>query len=253
MAAAAQGVVERIAAAGIDPQEVLHEAGLCSDEIVDPTRRIGLAEYCRVFEIAARKTLRVSFGLEFGCNFQPQQLGLLGYLAISAPDLGQALRKFAVYLPVHQQATHVAVEIREDGMATVEYAIVDRSIKERRQDAELSIAMLLGLFRHCLGTRWTPQAVHLMHSQPEGRTRYEDLLGVRPLFQQSANRVVFRRRDLDCPMPRQDERLMRLLEGELRRQLPGMRTGGDVISLARHQIARTLESGKVELEGISAQ
>ena len=253
MAAAAQGVAERIAAAGIDPAEVLQEAGLRHDDILDPTRRIGLSEYCRVFEVAARRTQLASFGLEFGSAFLPQQLGLLGYLAISAPTLGQALRKFALYLPVHQQATYLAVSGRSDGTAAVEYAIVDGSIRERRQDAEVSIAMLLGLFRHSLGVRWAPQAVHLMHPRPDGRTRYEELLGVRPLFDQTGNRIVFRRSELDCPMPRQDERLMRLLEAELRKQLPAVPPGIDVLTLARHQIACALENGEVELGAIAAQ
>jgi len=253
MAAAAQGVAERIAAAGVDPEAVLQEAGLQSEDIADPTSRIGLSQYCRVFEIAARRTRQVSFGLEFGAAFAPQQLGLLGYLAISAPNLGQALRTFAAYLPVHQQATHLAVTGRSGDTAAVEYAIVDGSITERRQDAEVSIAMLLGLFRHCLGARWSPQAIHLMHSRPEGRTRYEELLGVRPLFEQTGNRIVFRRCELDCPMPRQDERLARLLEAELRKQLPRVRARVDVLALARHQIACTLESGELELGRIAAQ
>jgi AraC-like DNA-binding protein len=133
----------------------------------------------------------------------------------------------------------------------VEYAILDDAVRDRQQDAELSIGMLFNLFRHCLGARWLPAAIHLMHARPAGRTRYEDLLGVRPLFDQSSNRILFRRGDLECPMPRQDERLMRLLEAELRKQLPAGTTGADIVARARHEIALALDSTDLELATIS--
>lgn len=253
MAAAAQGLLERIAASGVDPDDVLSEAGLRRRDVADPSRRIGLSEYCRAFEIAARKTTRSNFGLEFGASFRPQQLGLLGYLAISASTLGHALRKFAAYLPVHQQATHVGISTVEDGNAAVEYVILDSSIKERQQDAELSIGMLFSLLRHVLGPHWSPIGVHLMHDRPVGRTRYEELLGVRPQFAQSSNRILMRRSELDCPMPRRDEQLMRLLEQELKKQLPVSAGSADVLARARHEIALALDSGDVELTAVARQ
>lgn len=251
MAAAAHGVGERIAAAGVDPLDVLGEAGLSGEELSDPTRRIALAQYCQVFEIAAHKTARASFGLEFGSGFHPQQLGMLGYLAISAPTLELALRKFAVYLPAHQQATHLVLRKLTDGRALVEYAILDGSIQARQQDAELSIAMLLNLFRHCLGSRWLPIGIHFMHSRPGGHTRHEELLGSRPLFGQTSNRIVFRQVDLDCEMPRKDHDLMRLLEFQLEKQLADTRAYYDIVERARHELSIALESGNCDIGMVS--
>jgi AraC-like DNA-binding protein len=244
---------ERIAAAGINPEDILQEAGLRRRDLAEPGRRIALAQYCRAFELAARRTARTNFGLEFGATFHPQHLGLLGYLAISAPTLGQALRKFAAYLPAHQQATHVGISAFEEGSAAVEYVILDSSIRERQQDAELSIGMLFSLLRHCLGSRWSPIGIHLMHDRPRGRTRYEELLGVRPLFAQSSNRILLRRGELDCPMPRRDEQLMRLIEAELRKQLPASSSSTDVLARARHEIALALDSAELELDAIASR
>lgn len=251
MAAAAHGVGERIAAAGVDPEDVLAAAGLKGDELSDPTRRIALARYCQVFEIAACKTARASFGLEFGSAFHPQQLGMLGYLAISAPTLEVALRKFTAYLPAHQQATHLVLRKLTDGRALVEYAILDGAIQARQQDAELSIAMLLNLFRHCLGSRWLPISVHFMHPRPPGHTRHEELLGARPLFGQTCNRIIFRQVDLDCDMPRKDRDLMRLLEFQLEKQLADTRGYNDIVQRARHELAIALENGNCDIAMVS--
>ena len=251
MAAAAHGVGERIAAAGVDPRDVLTEAGLSAEELSDPTRRIALAQYCKVFEVAADKTARASFGLEFGSAFHPQQLGMLGYLAISAPTLEVALRKFASYLPAHQQATHLVLRKLTDGRALIEYAILDGSIEARQQDAELSIAMLLNLFRHCLGSRWLPSGIHFMHPRPAGHTRHEELLGTRPLFGQTSNRILFRQVDLDCDMPRKDHDLLRLLELQLERQLADTHAYSDIVERARHEVAIALETGSCDIAMVS--
>ncbi len=174
--------LERLAASSIDPQEVLTEVGLDAGDFSDPTNLIFLSRYCEFFELAASRTRRANFGLAFGATFHPQQLGLLGYVAISAPTLGAALRQFATYLPTHQQATHLSIVSGPDKTAALEYAILDGSIKRRQQDAELSIGMLLNLFRHSLGPSWRPLAIHLMHAKPAGRTQYEDYLSVTPRF-----------------------------------------------------------------------
>ncbi len=168
MAAAASGALERIAATGVDPEDVLSEVGLRSSDFTDPTNRISLASYCSFFEVAARKTTRSSFGLEFGASFQPQQLGMLGYLAVSSPTLGVALRKFAAYLPTHQQATRLAVIDDSDSVSYLEYAILDGEIRHRQQDADCPL--------RCSSTSsplprpgWVPSAIHLMHAKTGGK------------------------------------------------------------------------------------
>jgi AraC-like DNA-binding protein len=251
LAAAAHGVSERIAAAGVDPCDVFAAAGLEAQELQDPTRRISLSQYCQVFEIAAHKTMHSSFGLEFGSAFHPQHLGMLGYLAISAPTLGMALRKFSDYLPAHQQATHLAVRTLTDGRAMIEYAILDGSIRARQQDAELSIAMLLNVFRHCLGSSWLPMGLHFMHARPPGRTRHEELLGARPLFAQTSNRIIFRQAELDCEMPRRDHDLLCLLESQLGKQLADTRACSDIVERVRHEMGLALEAGGCDVGVIS--
>lgn len=253
MAAAAQGALERVAACGVDPRDVLRDAELAADDFSHPTHRISLSSYCQFFEVAARKTAHDGFGLEFGASFQPQQLGLLGYLAISAPTLGAGLEKFSAYLPAHQQATHVATKVAADGTAAVEYAILDPSIANRRQDAELSVAMLFNVLRHSLGPRWRPLAIHLMHSRPSGRISYEEFFGTRPRFEQTSNRIVFRRAELDCPMPRRDASLMHLLEAELTRHLPAREPGTDILERARYEIAVALPVARCDLPQIARQ
>lgn len=253
MAAAAQGALERIAASGVDPEEILADADLSAADFEDPTHRISLASYCRFFEMAAEKTTHRNFGLEFGASFHPQQLGMIGYVAVSAPTLGVALRKFATYLPTHQQATRLVISGAADDTMAIEYAILDGAIKLRQQDAELSVAMLINLFRHGLGPRWSPLAVHFMHRRPDGKTRYEELFGASPRFEQTSNRIVFRRQELDCAMPRRDEHLMALLELELEKRLRLCDANADILARVRYEIGIALAKGHLDLALIATQ
>jgi AraC-like DNA-binding protein len=252
-AAAAFGALDRIAASGVDPWEVLGEVGLDAGDFADPTNLIHLARYCELFEVAAQRTGRTNFGLEFGATFHPQGLGLLGYVAISSPTLGAGLRQFSTFLAAHQQATHLSVVKAADRTAAIEYAILDGTIKRRQQDAELSIGMLLNICRHSLGPEWTPMAVHLMHAKPIGRTYYEDYLGVTPRFEQSSNRLVFAKSDLECSMPRQDDTLMRLLTLELQKSLKLRDYSIDVLDRARYAVELALSAGTFGLEVVSNQ
>ncbi len=194
LAAAAQGIAARISAAGVDPADVLSEVGLRASDLADPgspNRPVTVlrgVRSCRTPHHAHSLRPRIRHVVSSTAT------RVAGATWRSAPQhWAPALRKFAAYLPAHQEATRLALRGAAGASAAVEYAILDDSIKHRQQDAELSIAMLFNLFRHCHGSRWTPLGIHLMHTKPTGRTRYEELLGTRPQFSQSSNRIVFRR------------------------------------------------------------
>jgi hypothetical protein len=53
----------------------------------NPINEISLGQYCRMFEQAAIETQYDNFGLRFGIDFKPRQLGPLGYMAINSPTL----------------------------------------------------------------------------------------------------------------------------------------------------------------------
>src|SRR5581483_7173690 len=137
IAAAATGVVEFIDQHGGDIDRIFGNAGIAPDSAGSPTLRLELKSYCRLFEVASCATKHDNFGLWFGNQFQPRDLGLWGYTAISSPTLGSALRNLVELFPYHQESSCMSLRRGDDGLMRLEYQIEAPDIVERRQDAEL--------------------------------------------------------------------------------------------------------------------
>ena len=60
-------------------------AGIAPEMAGQPTLQLRLAAFITLFEEAARRTQQDNFGLWFGNQFMPRDLGLWGYAAISSP------------------------------------------------------------------------------------------------------------------------------------------------------------------------
>ena len=88
LAAAATGIVEHIERRGGDIDSIFGNTGISPSMAGSPTLQIKLACFCRLFEEAAHQTGNENFGLWFGNQFRPHDLGLWGYLAVSSPTLG---------------------------------------------------------------------------------------------------------------------------------------------------------------------
>lgn len=143
-------------------------------------------------------------------------LGLIGFIALASPTLGEAAKNLAHYFPLHQSGTRTRLFTR-DGLLHLEYQIVDGRIVNRRQDAELTMGMFVNLFRHCLGRTWSPEEVHLEHAAPQAPEEHEHAFHAPIFFGRGSNRLVFRNDQLDRPMPGADPQLLSLLRATLTR------------------------------------
>jgi hypothetical protein len=72
LAAAARDLERSIAATGIDSHRVFELADVDPARIADPSLRLELTDYCRLFEIAARETGDDFFGARFGQCSRPR-------------------------------------------------------------------------------------------------------------------------------------------------------------------------------------
>lgn len=211
LASAATGIVEHIERRGGDIDSIFGNTGVSPTMAGSPTLPIRLACFCRLFEEAARQTGDGNFGLWFGNQFRPHDLGLWGYLAVSSPTLGVALRNIIDTFPFHQQHSLLRLAPRNDGLLMLQYQIRAPDIVERRQDADLSLGMFLNIFRECLGRGWTPETVYFEHPRPVDAEQHEAAFDAPACFSQPTNALVFRPEALKHPMPRRDPKMMAMM------------------------------------------
>lgn len=211
LAAAATGTVSFFEKYGGDIDRIFGCAGLQVDDLSNPLAELNLGQYCALFEEAAKQTGNNNIGLQFGQNFAPKQLGMLGYSAISAPTLAAALINLEQYFPAHQGQTSFGL-IKEDGIYWLSYRIIDRRIKERRQDAELSLGMFCNIFKAALGKDWAPLEIRFEHSRPDGHAEHEMRFGAPVRFGRRTNAIAFDPKDLQAIMPDQDPYLASIVK-----------------------------------------
>ncbi len=91
LAAAASGIDRSIAATGINSHRVFELAGVDPAKITDPSLRLELIDYCRLFDTAAGQTGDDFFGARFGQWFTPAHFSAIGTLVMSAPTVRDGL------------------------------------------------------------------------------------------------------------------------------------------------------------------
>jgi AraC-like DNA-binding protein len=235
LASATTGVLDLIDRNKGDADRILGEVRLRPQDIADPYSELILAQFCKLFEAAAQLTGNDNFGLHFGESFRPQQLGVIGYAAISSPTLYSAVRNMEAFFPAHQGLSSFGL-IQDGDMLWLSYAVFDPHIEQRRQDAELSMGMFLNIFRHALGQDWAPLEVRFEHDAPDAPQDHERVFRAPVRFGRRTNAFAFRRQDLDVRMPTQDPYLFSVIEPFLRSRVELTRKPEDFASRVRNQI-----------------
>ena len=154
LAAAASGLVDFIAAQGGDVDSIFGTCGLAPEMTTAPTLHLRLAAYCGLFEEAAQQTGHDNFGLWFGQQFSPRDLGMWGYASLSSPTLGSALENLVGLFRYQQSSSVMHLRPETAGRMRLEYQITTPAIVARRQDAELSLGQFTNIIRECCGRQW---------------------------------------------------------------------------------------------------
>jgi AraC-like DNA-binding protein len=229
LAAATTGFREFLSRNGGTADSVFAQVGLAENQLNDINRPVDLGCYVRMMELAAAETGNDNFGLWFGQQFKPEMLGLIGAIAIASPTLGSALANLTRLFPYHQQATHTNLS-RQGELMCLEYRIIDGGIVERRQDAELTLGMLMNVFRHCLGANWAPEEILFEHPKPLEWRQHSQAFAASVRFGQRTNALIFRTDRLHQRMPQGDLRRATMLCD----QLINIGGGVGVLSLLDH-------------------
>ncbi|HTQ71549.1 MAG TPA: AraC family transcriptional regulator [Acidocella sp.] len=248
---ATAGLLPLLTALGADADRIFGPAGIDASNLnAGSEGALALSSYVEVMERAARQSGRPDFGLLYGSSFPASSHGLVGDIALAAPSIGMALRQFTDLFPLHQEASEARL-VEESGLLRLEYRILDWRIFERRQDAELTIAMFQNLLREAYGPGFRPVEVHFEHPQPEGSAVHEGVFAAPVFFGQRTNAIVFAPGNLSRRMPGADiARFARLAAQAYGRRLPHGRV--PLEARVRAEIRSRLPDGAPPIMDIAA-
>ena len=244
------GFADFITHQGGDADHILNRAGLSTDLAQKPNDPISLNSYCHAMDDAVKRTGNDNFGLWFGDQFAVEALGMLGFLVLSSATLREALANLIKYFPVHQKNSLLNYSEKQ-GLAKLTYRVIDGNILNRRQDAELTIALFLNIFRQALGPIWSPCQVHFEHVRPANNNDHRKVFGSDVYFSRDSNAIYFRTAILDVKMPQCNAMLFNIMQQNLE-MLGGLnRATVNVVSKVKDELITLLPAGHPRLEDVA--
>jgi len=248
-AAAATGLIEAIDAAGGDPDRVLAAVGLDRADVSDRYAFIPSAAFTLALDEAARVTGDDCFGLHFGEQYHPKDIGALTYVVLNSPTVGAAFHNAARYLHVHNQAA-TASFVRTDTQACLQHRLGVAPFQRRRQHQELALTVGLATLRLMAGSEWCPREVRFEHAPPSRTSEHARIFGAPVLFGCDGNVMVVDPEFCDRDVPTADRRLYPILEQYLERQLESPTENRFVVSV-RTAIERAVRDGEPRLTDVA--
>ena len=224
----------------------------------DPYEQIPLARFVNFLEAAAYALRDPLLGARLGARSRMEDLGLIGVMFMTSPNLQIALGQLRRFFPVLQSATRVELDARS-AMPVFTYQILGPTIWPRRQDAELTLSMTCSAIRSLLGERWNPVEVHFEHARAQHAGReldsaLEEIFRAPVLFNQPANRLILDPHDLVRPVAARAEGMGPHLERHLKDLMRTKETTFDsCVSQVSHIISKRLGHEDLEVQSIAAE
>ncbi|MCY1412399.1 HTH-type transcriptional regulator VirS [compost metagenome] len=229
----------------------LAAVGLSESILSAPESEIPVTQYVALWEVLGRE-VSPSIGLEVAMRTESSELGAYGYAIRCAPTMQMVLRSLSHFMVVLTQSTQLVVE--DSGKwITLAYRVTDPVIVQRRQDAELTIGIILSLLREVTRSpQLMPVRVDFEHRAPGDLSRHREVFACPIRFEQPDNRLYFPRELLDMSIRTADPRLFEALAPFLEQQRQNRAASTDLLSQVAHHITSGLSSGSVSLEQVAS-
>lgn len=206
--AALTGFADLARALGLDPLRLAKRAGVPAAALGSPDLRIATDGVGRLLESAARRAGAEDFGLRLAETRRLSNMGAVALIAREQPTLRRALQVMAQYQRLQNEAMSLAVEEAGD-IVVLRLRAAGAGPRPLRQAMELSVGVLCRNIRALVGERWRPEFVYFRHATPASLVTHWRLFGVKPLFDQPFDGLVFARAVLNAPVGEVDPEMAR--------------------------------------------
>jgi AraC-like DNA-binding protein len=216
--------------------DLLDGLGLSGEDLADPQTTIGLPTVIALIERARALTREPALGFYLGLQMSVSSHGYLGFAAMSAPTLREALTLACLYAPIRTTSLLLHLEVTERSAALV----IDEQADLGSARDVLLLGLLVGLWRignTLLGKEVTASTLEVTFPEPDYYIRFRRM-NPRVRFSQPANRLVFDPSLLDARLESSDPTALRLAQGECERLLESIGSDSLVVERVRRLVLR---------------
>jgi AraC-like DNA-binding protein len=237
-------IADDLRRAGHPLDGLLTEVGLVRADLADAEARIAYAAYIGLVERAAVLLGDAGYGLRLGASHGLRDGGLLGFIALNSPTLGDALANIERYVRVTNEGIDAEFKAHGQG-ATLRFRESDESLRGLRHNAEQAAAMVVTGARELTRKKAAPLRIEFMHGRPKAHIDYEGIFGCPIRFRAEWDGVVYADETLRLPVIGADNKLLRVLEGACRRIIGPTPRTHDLVHSVRQHVVHRLAKGPV--------
>lgn len=203
-------VLDALAHAGVDPAEVVREAGVDPHACGQPERRMPASLTDRVW-VAASERLGEALPLQVAASVRPSSFGHLTYLLGAAPNVRMFLRALTHRYGLLGNAT---AHHFDAAVSRVRVEVELRAQPRPPAVESFAVAVIACFLQRETGGRVAPRTVHLRRARPSSALdlAHRRCLGAEVRFGGEVSAIELDRAALDAPLIGGDRELFRLLE-----------------------------------------
>lgn len=205
----------------VAPAELLGSVGMSAAELLRPEARLSIAEAERLVERACALTGEPGLGFYLGLQMRVSAHGYLGFAAMTAGTLREALEVATRFAPTRTTALGLRLELTggEAALILEEHAPLGRAREV------VIFALLVGIW-HCggvlTGGRELAGRMDLAFPEPDYFPRFAQVARGQVRFGQPAHRLVFDAALLELPLTMADPVAQHLAREQCQRELDAL-------------------------------
>lgn len=244
---------------GFDAETVLGPRGIAAADITEPMTRVPESTLWEIWSDAVTLTGDPSLGIEVGCHFEPQSLGVLGHVIANSATLGDAVHKWQEFTGLIDDQPYIHLQQRGPILRLEFRRRPDIDPEENRALVEFATFSVLRLLAYLSGNTSTmAQTLHRLcfrHAQPpaEQLTAYRNTVGMTELaFSQAANAIEMEPSVLEHPVVYADAQMLELMSERARQQLRNQHRGHFVVLRVQQALRQRLAGSSTALPDVAA-
>ena len=250
--AATTGLLEDIAAAGGNPDQILQSLGLQRSVFSKVDGFIPCSAFAGILKEAARTTGDDCFGLHFAERFNPKNIGPLVYVALNSPTIATGVANVERYLHVYDSSAQWFFTV-EGNRGYIRYLLTDLGIEPLRQSNEHGMTIVVNTLRMMVGSQWAPQEVQFVHEAPQQTSEHHRIFRAPVLFGCETNALVIDRSFAERGVPAADQQLYQIMKQYLDQVISEMPREDGFLGSIRKAIAESMRDGDPKLSRVAKQ
>lgn len=217
-------VAEVVARFGVTSAQLFAGFDVNVDDLADPGRRVPLSAVQKVAARAIALSGEPGLGFYLGLSMRASSHGYVGFAAMSARTLREALELAVRFAPTRSDVIGLSTEERgEEAAITIE----ERApLGDARELIITSFVVGLHEIAAAITGRRVPDRAEVALAEPAHAKRFRHVLGDRIRWGRPAHRLVFDASALDWPLVQADPAALRLAREQCERELDALRRDG---------------------------